>query len=249
MHRIERDLDLEDSGSRSSQALPDRPQPVQPPHQPPAITLDGELPALVSIRNRLRAVGQECVPRPLCAGDAPPLPRSKETTVECCRRSKPVWWAWLDLNQRPHPQLNAGNRCADDRFRRSCPTVGQSYAFNRRTGMRSSGLDVHARLATPSLGNHLVSYSLHGPPRGPRQSAAAGDAPVPGFRPSVLADLVTGGRKATPVAGRLARSLQPNEHHHLQPTRRHNLGPEPKAKRSRSDRPPHTPYRSPATIA
>jgi hypothetical protein len=28
---------------------------------------------------------------------------SKETTVECCRRSKPVSWAWLDLNQRPHP--------------------------------------------------------------------------------------------------------------------------------------------------
>jgi hypothetical protein len=28
--------------------------------------------------------------------------------------------------------------------------------------MGSSGLEVHARQATPSLRNHLVSYSLHG---------------------------------------------------------------------------------------
>src|SRR4029450_849361 len=42
-----------------------------------------------------------------------------------------VSWAWLDLNQRPHPyQLNAGNRCADRRFPRSAPTVGAQ-------GMRS----------------------------------------------------------------------------------------------------------------
>jgi hypothetical protein len=35
------------------------------------------------------------------------------------------WWAWEDLNLRPHPdQLNAGNRCAEDRFCRSRPTVG-----------------------------------------------------------------------------------------------------------------------------
>jgi hypothetical protein len=36
------------------------------------------------------------------------------------------------------------------------------YQFNRRAGMRSSGLEVHAHLATPSLRNHLMSYSLHG---------------------------------------------------------------------------------------
>jgi hypothetical protein len=36
----------------------------------------------------------------------------------------PLSWAWLDLNQRPHPyQLNAGNRCADRRFCWSRPTV------------------------------------------------------------------------------------------------------------------------------
>gem|GEM_PF-6015794 len=47
------------------------------------------------------------------------------------------------LNLGPHPyQLNAGNRCAYDRFRRSRPTVGaRSYAFNQRIGMRSSGLE------------------------------------------------------------------------------------------------------------
>ena len=27
----------------------------------------------------------------------------EETTDERFRRSRPVWWAWLDLNQRPHP--------------------------------------------------------------------------------------------------------------------------------------------------
>jgi hypothetical protein len=116
---------LRTPGSRASRALPERRQPVQPPHQPLAITLDGELRALLSTRNRLRAAGQGCALRPLCAGDARPQPQSKETTVECCRRSEPAWWAWLDLNQRPHPyQLNAGNRCADRHFCRSRSTVG-----------------------------------------------------------------------------------------------------------------------------
>ena len=37
----------------------------------------------------------------------------EETTEERSRSSSGVWWAWLDLNQRPHPyQLNAANRCA-----------------------------------------------------------------------------------------------------------------------------------------
>ena len=90
--------------------------------------------------NSSRIAAQECVLRPLCAGDTLPGAASKETTVECCRRSKPVSWAWLDLNQRPHPyQLNAGNRCAAGRSRRSRPTVGaKCYAFNPRTGMRST---------------------------------------------------------------------------------------------------------------
>jgi hypothetical protein len=47
-----------------------------------------------------------------------------------------VWWAWLDLNQRPHPyQLNAGNRCADRPLRRSRSTV-------RAQGIGSIGVQV-----------------------------------------------------------------------------------------------------------
>jgi hypothetical protein len=43
------------------------------------------------------------------------------------------WWACQDLNLGPHPyQLNAGNRCADRRSRRSRPTVDAK-------GMRSIG--------------------------------------------------------------------------------------------------------------
>jgi hypothetical protein len=60
----------------------------------------------------------------------------EETTNERFRSSTPVKWAWLDLNQRPHPyQLNAGNRCADRPFRRSRSTV-------RVKGMRSIGVQV-----------------------------------------------------------------------------------------------------------
>jgi hypothetical protein len=46
---------------------------------------------------------QGCVLRPLCAGEPWERPRSKEATDKHFRSSKPVWWAWLDLNQRPHP--------------------------------------------------------------------------------------------------------------------------------------------------
>ena len=46
---------------------------------------------------------QGCVLTPLCEGDARKQPRSKETTDERFRRSTSVSWAWLDLNQRPHP--------------------------------------------------------------------------------------------------------------------------------------------------
>ena len=47
---------------------------------------------------------QGCVLEPLCARDAPKQPRPKATTDERSRRSTPVSWAWLDLNQRPHPE-------------------------------------------------------------------------------------------------------------------------------------------------
>jgi hypothetical protein len=44
-----------------------------------------------------------------------------------------LWWACQDLNLGPHPyQLNAGNRCAEGRFRRSPATVGAKV-------MRSNG--------------------------------------------------------------------------------------------------------------
>jgi hypothetical protein len=70
---------------------------------PTAITLDRHRPALPSTRNHPRTAVQGCVLRPLCLGDARQRPGSKGTTVGCCRRSEPVWWAWPDLNQRPHP--------------------------------------------------------------------------------------------------------------------------------------------------
>src|SRR5512132_1633549 len=47
---------------------------------------------------------QGCVLRPLCAGDPPEQLRVKGTPLACLPRSKVVQWAWLDLNQRPHPE-------------------------------------------------------------------------------------------------------------------------------------------------
>jgi hypothetical protein len=68
-------------------------------------------------------------------GDSLQRPRSKEPTDERFRRSTAVWWAWLDLNQRPHPyQVSRAQRCADRRFPRSPPSV-------RAEGMRSNALD------------------------------------------------------------------------------------------------------------
>jgi hypothetical protein len=40
-------------------------------------------------------------------------PPSKETVGDRSLRSTPVWWAWLDWNQRPHPyhqRSTAGRR-------------------------------------------------------------------------------------------------------------------------------------------
>jgi hypothetical protein len=75
---------------------------------------------------------QGCVLEPLCARDAPKQPRPKATTDERSRRSTPVSWAWLDLNQRPHPyQVSRAKRCADRRFPRS-------RASARGEGMRSN---------------------------------------------------------------------------------------------------------------
>jgi hypothetical protein len=74
---------------------------------------------------------QGWVLRPLCAGGSRKQRQSKETGGKCSRRSTPVWWAWLDLNQRPHPyQVSRAQRCADRRFPRSSLSV-------RGEGMRS----------------------------------------------------------------------------------------------------------------
>jgi hypothetical protein len=81
------------------------------------ITLEPPPSDLLSARNRPRKAVQGCVLRPVCAGDARHQPRSKEMTDDCYRRSEPVWWAWLDLNQRPHPyQQSSGERHADRCF-------------------------------------------------------------------------------------------------------------------------------------
>jgi hypothetical protein len=48
----------------------------------------------------------------------------EKITEECFRSSTPVSWAWLDLNQRPHPyQRWTADRCADWPFRWSCDSV------------------------------------------------------------------------------------------------------------------------------
>jgi len=46
---------------------------------------------------------KKCALPPLCAGDAGERLRSEITTDQRFPRSTLVWWAWLDLNQRPHP--------------------------------------------------------------------------------------------------------------------------------------------------
>jgi hypothetical protein len=77
-----------------------------------------------------------CALRPLCSGDAREQPRSHSTTDERFRSSKPVSWAWLDLNQRPHPyQVSRAQRCADRHFPRSPLSVrGGGMRSNASTG-------------------------------------------------------------------------------------------------------------------
>jgi hypothetical protein len=118
------------STSTSNSPAPRR-TPQHPPAYALAITLDREPPALRSTRNRPRTAVQGCVLGPLCAGVSRKQPPSKETAGERSRRSTPVQWAWLDLNQRPHPyQVSRAQRRADRRFPRSPLSV-------RGEGMRS----------------------------------------------------------------------------------------------------------------
>jgi hypothetical protein len=49
---------------------------------------------------------------------------SERTPLACLPRSKVVQWAWLDLNQRPHPyQRWTAERCASQPLRWSCHSV------------------------------------------------------------------------------------------------------------------------------
>jgi predicted ester cyclase len=83
--------------------------------------------------------------------------RDNELTDERPRRSRPVRWAWLDLNQRPHPyQQSRAQRCADRRFPRSRATV-------RGQVMRSNNLSDrggHAAVAAGKLVRPTPSPSL-----------------------------------------------------------------------------------------
>ena len=97
---------------------------------------------------------QGCALRALCAGDAREPTATKETKRKYFRRSVRTWWAWLDLNQRPHPyQVSRAKRCADRRFPRSPPSVrgegmrsnsppgsAQTQCRGRRQGMRATGI-------------------------------------------------------------------------------------------------------------
>src|SRR5215211_8005006 len=69
---------------------------------------------------------------------------------------EPFWWAWLDLNQRPHPyQVSRAKRCADRPFPRSRTSVGGA-------GMRSN--------RTPGSGHNAMPW--------PRQSYATNASPA-----------------------------------------------------------------------
>jgi hypothetical protein len=61
---------------------------------------------------------------PLCPGDLPSGTRSKRMPDKHFPSSKLMLWAWLDLNQRPHPyQRSTAERHANRPFRWSCDSV------------------------------------------------------------------------------------------------------------------------------
>src|SRR5215218_6139153 len=98
------------------------------------------------------------------------------------------WWAWEDLNLRPHPyQVSRAQRCADRRFPRSLATpIGDSSISPRplwRPGLLMLGTSTTGRSSPgPRVAPTPVSTPRergHGPT--PTQTAAAGD-PDPGRR-------------------------------------------------------------------
>jgi hypothetical protein len=72
-------------------------------------------------------------------------PRPRATSGKRFRSSEPLWWAWLDLNQRPHPyQVSRAERCADRRLRRSRASVtGEGLRSNAVTVQGPAGAASH----------------------------------------------------------------------------------------------------------
>jgi hypothetical protein len=107
-----------------------------------------------------------------------------ETTEECFRSSNPVWWAWLDLNQRPHPyQQNAGNRCAAGRFRRSRPTVKVEVKCSHRVqldALATRRIDRPEKSASSRSGVHDRPPNRAGPQGPPRLTPPTGLGEDPG---------------------------------------------------------------------
>jgi hypothetical protein len=78
------------------------------------MTLGARASALRSTRNRPRAAVQGCVLGSLCVGDPRRQSPSKETTDERFGSSALVLWAWLALNQRPHPDQRSTDECHEE---------------------------------------------------------------------------------------------------------------------------------------
>jgi hypothetical protein len=73
-----------------------------------------------------------------------------------------VWWAWLDLNQRPHPyQQSRAHRCADRRFPRSAPTVRGEVMRSCRPARQVHGT---TSVVAAKLGDQFVARKVMGLP-------------------------------------------------------------------------------------
>ena len=80
----------------------------------------------------------------------------EETTGERSRRSEPLWWAWLDLNQRPHPYQRS---TADRHANQHCP---RPYETCHRDGVNQVPVGRSWRLAISPDDSLLVSLCLAG---------------------------------------------------------------------------------------
>jgi hypothetical protein len=79
---------------------------------------------------------------------------SERTPLACLPRSKVVQWAWLDLNQRPHPyQQSRAYRHADRRSCRSLATVRGAVMRSSAPACAGSGA---ARTQAPAMLRRLL---------------------------------------------------------------------------------------------